>query len=242
MKVGIVIPYYNKWNLTHARLYELYKLVSGDYFVVLVNDGSTDSNILPGIEWWQQYQTKFDIFSEHNSENEGFGKSMNMGASVAEMHGAEAIVLLSNDVSVSIDFVPKVLSILRQHPKALIGAEIIKHRAGWNEFEYNGKSFHVPYANGWFLSCTMDTWKLLGGFDSLYGKFDFEDIDLSVQAIVQDCPLIEMDTKGLHHSFGTTTNTYFPDRLQHTLQNRDKFIEKWKPMFPVIMQKLGIYE
>ena len=88
MKIAIILPFYNHWNLSHTRLFELYKYVQDNCFIVLVNDCSTEVECETGVAWWQKQVHKQEIYYIKNKENLGFGKSMNLGAKIAQKHGA----------------------------------------------------------------------------------------------------------------------------------------------------------
>src|SRR3990172_6779807 len=95
MKFSFVVPYFNKWGLTHRCLAEFYKfLLNEDIEVILVDDASTDYDCTTGADWWTKEVKSFPIKLHRNLENGGFGKSMNNGAEVAT---GDILVFYSND-------------------------------------------------------------------------------------------------------------------------------------------------
>ena len=222
MLVSIIIPFYNNWQLTHARMMELHTYLHEPCEIVLVNDASTDTEIDGGVAFWQKHsQTKHQIRYIVNKDNLGFGGSMNKGINRST---GDIIVLLSNDVLIKSDFVTEVVTLLQENNKYFIGGEVLWHDTGWNVID---KTI-IPYANGWFLAFTRDTWKNLDGFDPIYNKFDYEDVDLSLQAVTRGYILKGLTESNLHHLGGQTVRKYNPDREKYTLENQKKFIEKWK--------------
>ena len=237
MKCSIIIPYYNKWDLVHNRLMEIYKNIS-ECEIILIDDDSPNDDCRTGAAWWQKQVAKHSIRYYKNEKNLGFGGSMNIGAKIAIKNGADILILLSNDVSCRGDFVTPIIAALSEKPKTLIGGELIYHPAGWNEFQLdNGNKFIVPYANGWLLACTTDAWKEFGGFDPIYGRYDYEDVDLSTKALSLGYSVIGLHLPFLHHQ-GAGTIGYNPERLKHTEENRLKYINKWKPKFEDIFLTL----
>ena len=234
--ISIIIPYYGKWELTHARLLDLYRYAPDNCEVVLINDASSQSDCETGAGWWQKNSKKHTIRYYKNRENLGFGGSHNMGARLAK---GDIFIFLSNDVIMSGDVITPIERILTSNPKTLACGKIIYWAAGWNEFVVNGKGFVIPYAEGWLLATTRDGWKELGGFDPRYGKYDYEDVDLSMTALDLGYDISATTNPPVKHLGGATVSTVTKDRQAHTIANRQVFIEKWQDRFEDIFQKLG---
>ena len=217
------MPYYGRWDLTHARLSELYRFALENVEIILVNDASPEEDCRSGAGFWQS-QSKHKIKYIQNKENLGFGGSHNRGAKVAE---GDILVFLSNDVVISGDFISAIVEIIHKDENALIGGEVLIHNTGWNVFNFDGKPSIVPYANGWLIACTKKAWDTIGGFDPLYGKMDYEDMDLSMSAVYLGYNLIPLNSPYLRHLAAGTLG-YTPERRAITEQNRAKFFEKWK--------------
>ena len=224
--ISVIVPFYNQWQLTHACLMDLYTYIPKEsdikLEVVLVDDASTDVEISGGVAWWQgiNYHKVRYIKSE---ENRGFGYSMNLGAEMA--HG-DVLVLLSNDVKITgrfLEFLPKPDSTY------LTGGELLTHDTGWNVID--GKV--CPYVNGWLLACSADAWHTVGGFDPGFGRFDAEDIDLSLRFIQNGFTLRQLvdNSSGVRgvfrHLGGQTVYKYYPDRQEYTRVNIEYLRNKW---------------
>jgi GT2 family glycosyltransferase len=216
------MPFFNNWQLTHQRMMELYNKVQYEPCeIILVNDASTDREIDDGVGFWQKHSnSKHVIRYIKNELNQGFSFSMNRGASIA--HG-DVIVLLSNDVQIYDNFVAEIVDLLKENPKYFIGGEVLWHDTGWNKI---GNTI-FPYANGWLLACTKGAWIDIGGFDLRYGHFDYEDCDISTEAISKGYVLKALSKSKLTHIGGATIYPLYPDRQEYTKRNREKFIEKW---------------
>lgn len=237
-KVGIVMPFYGKWDLCHARLFEFYQFLPQDNVeIILVDDASPDEEEIKGsVSWWQKDTKHHKIRYYRNEENLGFGGAMNVGAKIAMHHSAEIIMLISNDVKVSGDFVSPVVYMLNINDKLIIGSEVIDYPAGWNEFEINNEKIVVPWVNGWFIACTSEIWKMLGGFDPLYGKYTYEDIDLSTRATMMGLELVATKSPFLKH-LGAQTAGYSAERMEITIANKEKYLHKWDAKLLEIYKK-----
>ena len=222
MKVSIIIPFYGRWDLTHARMMELYTHVQTECSIVLVDDASEGEEYRGGVAWWQKKIDKHSVYYIRNEKNLGFGGSMNRGAKVALKHDAEILVFLSNDVQVFSDFIAEIVSWIELDKNVLIGGEYLFHDTGWNVID----GTIVPYLNGWLMACHKDIWKELGGFDPRYGKHDYEDIDLSLTATTKGYALRVLSSK--FHHLAAQTAPYDIARERITKGNQQKFIEKWR--------------
>jgi len=219
--ISVIIPFFNNWQLTHARLMEIHKFLPDDVEVILINDTSTDTDCDGGVGFWQGAETRHKIRYIKNKENLGFGGSMNRGSKAAK---GEVLVFLSNDVIISGNFIEQIKKEIKEHEKdILIGGRVLYWDTGWNKF--NNTIF--PYCEGWLLACTREVWDNLGGFDSQYAPFDYEDVDLSTTAIQKDCELVGLNSPYLKHLGGQTAG-YNEKRLAITNRNKEKFYAKWR--------------
>jgi len=220
--VSIILPFYNNWHLTHQRMMELYEFVSIPCEIILVNDCSTE-DMGGAMSWWKN-QDRHRVVCVKTPKNLGFGGAMNHGAKRAT---EDVYVFLSNDVQVLGDFIPAILQKLQENEKSLVGGEVLAYDTGWNVLKINGKPKLFPYVAGWLLACTKETWKDLGGFDPIFQKFDYEDIDISATAILKGYKLVGLNDKRLRHFSGQTVRKYYPDRESYTMKNQKRFIKKW---------------
>jgi len=227
-KFSIIIPFYNRWDLTHRCLSEIYHNLAGeDIEVVLINDASTETDCVGGAAWWQKQVDKtFPILYHTNPENGGFGKSMNNGAKITN---GDVLIFYSNDIVCSGNFLPELKQLLNKNDKVLIGNEVIWFPGGWNEFDVDGKHIVIPYANGWFLACTREVWINIGGFDwKTFGRFDYEDVDVSTRAIEVGYNVVALNSQKIVHAHqGSTISSLNINRLENTERNRAKFFMKW---------------
>jgi len=221
--VSIILPFYNNWYLTHSCMMSLYSHIAIPVEIILVDDCSTDDNIAGAMGWWRN-NGKHRVICIKNPKNMGFGESMNRGV---HRSTGKIVILLSNDVKVSGDFVSLIQREIKKNEKILIGGEIHDWDTSWNFLEICGKRKLFPYAAGWLLACLRDTWHDLGGFDSRYERFDYEDMDLSTTAIHKGYKIVGLNSDMLRHFGGQTVRKYHPDREKQTMINRQKFIDKW---------------
>jgi len=229
MNTYILIPHYNRWDLTHARLFELYRHCREQITeVIVIDDCSVDNMTEGGLRWWKEnFSSKgFLVSSVVTPENLNFLGACNFGLQkvLGKAQDGDLITLLSNDVRIMTDFVSQMTDIIGQRGnKLLLGGILYSHDTGWNRF--GDRIF--PYLEGWLLGATAETWKVLGcGFDDRYSLSDFEDVDLSTTAVDMGYELVPLNNPGLHHMGGQSIQ-YGDERMTRTKKNRIKFSEKW---------------
>ena len=232
-RVSIILPFYGKYELVMARLYEMNLYLKEPCEIVLVNDASPDDSFEGNLAWWQNLK-KHEVKYVKNPENLGFGGSMNRGAKKAT---GEFLIFLSNDVQVSGDFVSPTIERLTENPKRLVGGRLIDWPAGWNEFGTPKDKIVIPWLEGWFLAATRVGWEELGGFDPIYGRFDYEDLCLSTMALWLGYELAPLNLPSLRHMSGQTIMSLNIDRRKITDANKAKYIEKWGNKLPEIYMK-----
>lgn len=218
MKVSIVIPIYNKWELTHQALFDIYSKCSPVHEVIVVDDCSTDKNVYEGIQWWKNTGL-LGLRYVKLSENVMFLRASNVGMKKAT---GDVIVLLSNDVRLHRDIVFPIVEAIKINEKTLIGGRYLGFDTGWNQF--NGTVF--PYLEGWLLAATKSGWEELGYFDERYAPSDMEDVDLSTTARDKGYSLYSLMSDLTTH-IGAQSIGYHPDREKITIANKEKFRSKW---------------
>ena len=230
--VSIVIPYFNMWTLTHARLMDLYKFAPEYCEIILIDDASTEVESGNGLKWWMTNTDKHNIRYYCNPDNVGFGTSLNNGAKLAK---GKYLILLSNDVVIYDDFITDIIELINEDNKMLVAGRVVDWEGGWNEFDIDEKHYVIPYAEGWLLGCTKLAWKGLGGFDPIYSPYDYEDLDLSMKAMSLEYNIVGLNSDKVKHLGGATVYHINPNRIEITQRNRELFISKWKDKIPTLI-------
>lgn len=116
--VSIVICSYNNYNDIEECIGSIKKLEYKNYHVIIVNNGSNDPNYdeLPK-KYSGVIYLKIDV-------NKGFSGGNNVGIKYALKHGAEYVLLLSDDVVVRKKFLSELVKFgLKHHDAGLIGGK-----------------------------------------------------------------------------------------------------------------------
>jgi len=225
MRASIILLTFNRWELSHARMWELYQYAPENSEIIILDNASTDDEVVSGARFWsKEMNHKHDIRYIRTKKNLGFGGGHNYGATKAI---GDFLVFLSNDVKISGDFISQISSVLDENPVSLVGAKLLSHDTGWNTFRKNLEMVTIPYLEGWMLACKVEIWKNLGGFDPIYEKFDYEDVDLSYTAKQAGIELVALNSSFLDH-IGAGTIGFSKEREKQTIKNRERFARKWR--------------
>lgn len=216
---SVIVPVWNRADLTNAFLYKNWLLYRDklDVEFIIVNNGSADSTKAILVQWQDRMGEQLKVIT--SPDNLGFSGGNNLGVQHSE---ADILIFTSNDVLPTGDYVSIVVESVDNDLMALFGAELLSHNTGWNTFH----NHTIPYIAGHFITTTSKIWDTFLQWDERYFPCDYEDIDLSMQAIEKELRLIPLKLPILHAS-GQSAKNIDGGRLAITLKNKVKFMEKW---------------
>jgi GT2 family glycosyltransferase len=242
-KVSIVIPIFNKFELTCGCLQSLIEHIPNSiaYEVVLVNNASSDDS--------HEYLSKIPgIAYVNNSENLGFVDGCNAGAKKAK---GKYLVFLNNDTSITPGWLESLVSTIEDDETiGLVGSKLIfpsgtlqeaggiifNDGSGMNygkhdhpgDYKYNYVR-EVDYCSGASIIIESKLFMKLGMFDRLYAPAYYEDTDLAFSVREAGLKVIyQPDSVAFHiegATAGTSTSTGYK-RFQEI--NHKKFLMKRK--------------
>lgn len=219
MKHSIVLLCYNGYQYTHQLLMDIKSNCIGVHEVVVINNGSEDPAVATGLEFWKSLNVlPLTIYTI--SKNKGFIYGINYGITKATT--GDVVTAISNDVRiVSKSYLSEIDKALEENPKRLIGPTLYTQSTGWNVFQ----TMTVPYVEGYCVTATREFWNK-HKFDDLYYPADFEDVDLSMQAVHDGYELYQLKANIVQH-LGGKTYGYSDERAARTTRNKAAFAKKW---------------
>jgi GT2 family glycosyltransferase len=219
--ISVITPVWNMANLTERWLFQnwsMYAKHSGIEWII-VNNGSTDETASVLSVYKNLMGDALEIVSLE--ENTGFGPANNRGAEIAK---GNTLAFISNDVQILGDYITPIEVLYRyNHGNVLFGPEIWESNTGWNTFFDLGT---IPYVAGWCVIVEAALWGSLCQWDERFVPCDYEDIDLSYQVARAGGTLTKLALP-LKHDSGKSAETLPGGRLQVTLANQKRFMQKW---------------
>ena len=234
--VSIIIPVFNKVELTSQCLANLAQVTGGaEYEVIVVDNHSTDGTpgFLAGLGG--------DVQIISNQENLGFAKACNQGARAAR---GKYLLFLNNDTIPLANWLKPLVEELEHNSRAaVVGSKLlyengtIQHagvafsRVWFTPYHvYSGLPGDAPCVNRRreFQSITAacmlvrrEVFEAAGGFDEGY-RNGFEDVDLCLKIREQGWQLIYRPDSVLYHLESQT-----PGRKAHDKDNAKRLVQRW---------------
>ena len=216
-RVSVVVPLYNRWDLTTACIDALNRC--GDPIeLVLVDNGSTDD-------------TAGQRVAVRNDRNRGFAVACNQGAAYAS---GDVLVFLNNDTEPQPGWLGPLVAGLDHatiagarllYPDGRVqheGVEVDFSRPygleAWGVTEGNMPSRRVPAVTGACLAIRRDDFMRLGGFDDGYWN-GYEDVDLCLRA---GGAWYAGESVVIHHESASG-----PERWRAVTENVQRLRSKW---------------
>ena len=235
---SIIIPLFNRVDLTKQCLTKLAEVTQGPTFeVILVDNASTDET--PAF----CQSLSGDVHTIRNVENVGFAKACNQGAAKAK---GRYLVFLNNDTIPLEGWLSALLNEAEQHPEvAIVGSKLlfpdqtIQH-AGvvfsknclipYHIFRGESAQLSAANARREFQAVTAacmlvrrEDWERVGGFDEGY-RNGFEDVDLCLKMRERGRLVIYQPLSVLYHLEHQTPGRKNPEAENH---NGRLLMDRW---------------
>lgn len=248
---SIIIPVFNRVELTQNCLVRLAEITNGvNYEVIIVDNGSTDdtSNFLGTLGG--------DVRVLRNEHNLGFAKACNQGARSAS---GEYLVFLNNDTLPQEGWLLELLNEAESSPDiAVVGSKLLfpdgtVQHAGLVFDREAAIPYHVYYrarsragdhtdhrrelqaVTGACMLIRREIFEAVGGFNEQFCN-GFEDVDLCLRVREHGGKIIYQPKSWLYHLEGQTTG-----RKNHDKQNLALFQKIWSQRW-LVDQDLVMFE
>ena len=245
---SIIIPVFNRCDLTRECLAALADVTQGcPYEVIVINNGSDEDtpNFLRSLG--------DTIKVIHNEDNLGFSKACNQGARMAK---GRFLVFLNNDTLPKVGWLSPLVDELRRHPDvAVVGSKllypsgniqhagvVVSRRDCLPYLVYRNVLGDEPFVNrrrdlsavsAACMAVREDVFHQLGGFDEGF-RNGFEDVDFCLRVKASGYRVIYQPKSVLTHLESQTESRKDCDH-----DNRDRFLKKWREV--IIEDEDSIY-
>lgn len=237
MTVSLVIPNWNGRHLIERNISSW--LAVGASEVIVVDDGSTDNSI----EFIRNFQfpsgpgqrpiSNFQLIE--NKKNLGFARAVNRGVAAAS---GDVIILLNTDVRPEPGLIETILPHFKD--KNVFGISFGERQWSWSRGLWRegfvehepGKRTKEAHITFWISGGSgvfrKSIWDALGGFDTIYHPFYWEDIDLSYRAAKRGYTLLWDPKARVEHGHEGTIGKYFSRNYINFIQERNQLLFIWK--------------
>lgn len=238
---SVVVPVYNKFELTRRCLLSLMEDGGETSFeVIVVDDASND-------ETPARLSETSGVTIVTHAQNQGFVGACNSGAAAAE---GEYLVFLNNDTTVASGWLDALLETFHTHPDTgLAGAKLVypdgrlqeaggivfADASGWNYGKFEDADHprynyvrEADYCSGAAIALRRELFNDLNGFDLRYAPAYYEDTDLAFQVRAQGNKVRYQPASVVVHHEGATAGTDTAAGMKrHQVTNQTTFADKW---------------
>lgn len=253
--IGVAIPAYRNAERLRRCLNSIKSIDSSWLASTTVVDDSGDGSVAATL------RAEFDLVSWIVHErNQGFVEAANRSV---RSNSATFILLLNDDAEILIDprsrardlfLDPKLFAIslrsVNEHGETREGAKRLVWRAGIAKILHNPKDqveitdgvSSTAYAVGGHAIFRRSTFEELGGFDSLFFPFYWEDVDLSFRARASKYEVVYLSESAILHSeHGAIKSSHESSEIRRaTWRNRLLFSNRHAQGFQRILLPIGV--
>lgn len=239
---SVVIPTWNGLNLLRENLPSVMQAASKvpGTEILLVDDASSDETVA-------YVEANFsDVRVLRLETNQGFAAACNRGAEAATN---DVVVFLNNDMRVHEQFLSTLLRNFCDPQLFAVSAQIFfadpakrREETGLTELQLEQGRLRVghrddpliktaypcAYAGGGSSAFDRRKFLDLGGFDSLFCPFYFEDTDLSYRAWKRGWKVLYEPNSHVYHEHRGTVGKRFPDKYVEHVVRRNAALYCWK--------------
>ncbi len=247
MDVSIVIPTWNGRHLLERFLpsvlaaAERYReTVGADVEIIVVDDGGTDDTA-----YWLALEHPGTVELLIRKHNEGFAHACNTGFEHARN---PVVLLLNNDVEVDVDSIaPLVVHFQSTDVFAVacmttnletgeasgigkIGSfsrGFLRVHAGYLPAEGSSGEYPSIFASGGAAAFSTEKLRELGGFDTLYAPFYWEDVELSYRAWKHGWRVLFEPRSRVRHKVSSTIGVAFRRGDVRAIEHRNRLLAHW---------------
>jgi GT2 family glycosyltransferase/glycosyltransferase involved in cell wall biosynthesis len=242
-QISIIIPVFNKHLYTFHCLRSVLENTSAalSYEIIVVNDASTDETV-------EMLQAQSGLRVVNNKKNQGFIRSINLGASKAL---GDFLVILNNDTEVQTGWLEEMHQSFESFPDAgMVGVKLIypngvlqeaggivwQDGSAWNygrndnadspDYSY---ARPVDYCSGACLMISKECFTALGMFDEHYAPAYYEDTDLAFKVRQYGKKVYYQANACVVHFEGISSGTDTGSGIkQYQISNQEKFLARWQ--------------
>jgi len=233
LSCDIVIPVFNKPDITAACLESIVKYTHSQYRMIIIDNGSDEKTKKLLADFKSSHDNALLIRSE---DNLGWVRAVNRGI---ELSKAPYVCIMNNDTVVETDgWLARLISIAENEPDmGLVNPEFGDEKKARITARPSARPFiEIDFCRGYCIIIKRAVIDKIGGLDEAYGLGYYDDDDYSVRAIRAGFRCVRASGVTVRHLRDSTFSTMFADEKRRTLhqKNKELFYAKWGKRLRVV--------
>lgn len=228
MKCDIIIPVWNKLELTQECLDSVIKNTTIPFRLIII-DNNSDKETEDYLKSLKD-RDGLEVILIRNEQNLGFVKAVNQGIKVSS---AEYVCLLNNDTLVREKWLREMINIAKNNPRVGVvnpGGE----DAYSNVQELSGKWVEVGFASGFCMLIKREVIENIGLFDEAYGPGFWEETDYCQRAKNAGYLCASAKASCVYHHAHRTFEAWEKNRVYDLFErNKEIFTQRWGKILQV---------
>ncbi|MGZ3769129.1 MAG: glycosyltransferase family 2 protein [Bdellovibrio sp.] len=232
-QISIVIPVFNKSELTDRCLDSILKHSSEPQELIVIDNASKDDTAEKLAAWKNTFESKGWKFNfVTNPANVGFGRAMNQGARLAT---STFLALVNNDTWLMPGWDKALLDSMKKHPEVSLLCPHIDESKPFNEQRLLNKGQLFTQKNesrtrekfcAVFLFFKTEDFRKIGAFDERY-FVTYEDTDLKERMDREGYKYLTVGNCFIWHQSMATRNSASNLPSNYEIQGKALFMDKW---------------
>lgn len=242
MKIDVVIPNYNGTNLIKKNLKKVLEVFQKDIGIIIVDDASDSEQVAELKKFIGELKDK-RVKVLYEKKNMGFSSTVNKGIFSSD---ADYILLLNSDAVPESNFLPLLIDSFEKD-KNIFGIGCMDKSVEKNGVVLRGRGLgswkrgflmhsrgevnksDTLWISGGSSIIKKEIINKIGGFDTLYNPFYWEDIDLSYRAQKAGYLIrFEKEAVVIHYHEEGAIKKHFTSSQVKKIAYRNQFIFIWK--------------
>lgn len=203
-EVTLMMVTYNRLDLTKRTLKSIQENTDIDYNLVIVDNGSTDGTQDFLSKEFEPASNCTYVELKFNEDNKGIAIGRNQALRMGVEMNTDWFCTIDNDVEVPKGWLKECIDIMKANPKyAMVGVNM--EGVIYPTIELNGYKFQNKPQGNLGTACIVfqaKLQKMLGYFNTEYGKYGEEDADYGMRARVCGFSLGYINRMGNHFGVG----------------------------------------
>jgi GT2 family glycosyltransferase len=229
----IVIPVFNKPEITAACLESIVKYTHSPYRIILIDNGSDEKTKNFLTDFKASHDNTLLIRSE---DNLGWVRAVNRGI---ELSKAPYVCIMNNDTVVETDdWLARLISIAETEPDiGLVNPEFGDEKKSSIPAQPSARPFiEIDFCRGYCIVIKRAVIDRIGGLDEAYGLGYYDDDDYSIRAIRAGFRCVRAGGVTVRHLRDSTFSAMFADERRRDLhqKNKELFYAKWGKRLRVV--------